>query len=88
MSLLPVGRAEHSGPFRFHECAEALKRHVPLRRDFLEIALDVGEPFGLQLPDALAPGSGAAHQSGALKSAQMLGDRLARNSAALRQSHS
>jgi hypothetical protein len=49
------------------EFAQPQQRPVPLRRDLLEIAADLTEPLRLQLPDALASGPIAAHQSGAFK---------------------
>jgi hypothetical protein len=41
----------------------------------------------LEFPDALAAGAPAAHQSGALKGAQVFRDSLTRNLRTLRQSH-
>src|SRR6266700_305428 len=71
----------------FHQSAQARKRPVPLIRDFIQVAASLREPPGLELPDTLAAGAAAAHQSGSLECVPVFGDGLTRNGGALRQPH-
>jgi len=57
MNLLRVGVS-------FDLRAEAEERVVPLRRNGVEVAPDVGEPLRLDLPDALPSVARAANEPG------------------------
>jgi hypothetical protein len=71
----------------FHEGTQTLKRRVPLIRDSIKVTASFGEPRPLKLPDALATGPSAAHQSGSFKRAQMFRDGLARDFGAFSQAY-
>jgi hypothetical protein len=61
------------------EGTETRNRLVPLRRDLIQITANVREALGPELPNTLAAGPSATHQSGALKSAQMFRNGLTGN---------
>jgi hypothetical protein len=71
----------------FDEGAEAPKRFIPLRGDLVQITANFSKPLGPQFPDTLAAGAAAAHQSGALKGAQVLRDGLTRDLRTLSQAY-
>src|SRR6266850_3487273 len=58
------------------EALQPAERVVPLFRDQLEMSMDLFETARLQLPDALAAVSRAAHETGIFHHAQVFGDRL------------
>jgi hypothetical protein len=66
-------------PLCFDEGTETRNRLVPLRRDLIQITANVREALGPELPNTLAAGPSATHQSGALKSAQMFRNGLTGN---------
>ena len=74
-------------PVGLHELPQAAGRGVPLIRNQRQIALDIREAVGLDLPNLFAAGAGASRQSGGLEDLQMLGHGLARDRRAIPQTH-
>lgn len=62
-----------------------LQRHVPTRRNLLEIVAEFCELLRLNLPQAVSPDAITAHETNILKHAEMLGNGLTRNTGALLQ---
>jgi len=62
-----------------------LQRHVPTRRNLLEIVAEFCELLRLNLPQAISPDAITAHETNILKHAEMLGNGLTRNTGALLQ---
>jgi hypothetical protein len=60
----------------FEKAFQATEGVIPLFRDQLEMSVYVGEAPLFQLPDALAPMSGAAHETGLFHHTQMFRNRL------------
>src|SRR5262249_50728035 len=65
--------------------AKPLQRHVPTRRNLVEIVAEFCELLRLNLPQAVSPHAITAHETNILKHAEMLGNGLARNMGALLQ---
>ena len=69
----------------FDELAQAGESRVPLLRDEVEVAARVLNALLVQLPEAFASAAFAAHQTGVLHHAQVLGDGLAGEAGACRK---
>src|SRR5262249_3634521 len=62
-----------------------LQRHVPTRRNLLEIVAEFCQLLRLNLPQAVSTDAITAHETNILKHAEMLGNGLTRNTVALHQ---
>lgn len=69
----------------FHVSFQSGERAVPMIRNLLKLLLCTFESSAFQFPELFAAVASAAGQSGRGEHVQMLGDRLARDTRALRK---
>src|SRR5579885_2817168 len=61
----------------FDEFLQTIERLVPLVRDAVEVAPRLGQPLGVERPDAFPPTPDVMDETGTGENVQMLGDGLA-----------